>query len=92
LKTARRYFSANRQISTTYFAPKDQWAHQRNAYRQTVFAEGKYWERPKKGHAMFALSPLATKKPFPKRFLRSFFLKKATLGAAAPPMKSLTIK
>ena len=25
------------------------------------------------------------KKSFPKRFLRSFFLKKATLGAAAPP-------
>ena len=70
---------------STLISPKDKWAHPKKRSPLTVFAFGKYWARPlRHGRSMFAPTPLGHQKTFPKRFLRSFFIKKATLGAAAP--------
>jgi hypothetical protein len=55
---------------------------------QTVFAFGKYWARPlRHGTRHVRTLSMGYQKPFPKRFLRSFFLKKATPApAGAPPI------
>ena len=82
----RPYETTEILLTPPSFRPKKNGPKKKKRPPQTVFAFGKYWARPlRNGLSMFALTPLGNKKPFPKRFLRSFFLKKATLGAAAPP-------
>ena len=65
--------------------PKDKWAHKRNAHLKRSLPPANTGRAPSgMGPAMFAPTQWGIKNLFPKRFLRSFFLKKATLRAAAP--------
>ena len=74
---------------------KDKWAHKRNAHRKRSLPSANTGRAPS-GMGDPCSHPLhwATKKPFPKRFLRSFFLKKTTLRAAAPsaPQRPALVK
>ena len=66
-------------IDSAFFPPKEKWAPKKKRPPQTVFALGKYWARPlRHGTRHVRTHSMGYQKPFSKRFLRSFFLKKAT--------------
>ena len=71
-------------IDSAFFPPKEKWAPKKKRPPLTVFAFGKYWARPlRRGNRHVRPHPMGyPKNLFPKRFLRSFVLKKATLAPA----------
>ena len=69
-------------------SPKDKWAHKRNAHSRRSLPSANTGRAPSEMGVLCSHSPhWPSKNLFPKRFLRSFFLKKATLRAAAPPAR-----
>ena len=82
----RPYETTGILLTLLSFRPKKNGPQKRNAHRRRSLPSANTGRAPSgAGTAMFAPTQWGIKNLFQKRFLRSFFLKKATLRAAAPP-------